>query len=78
MVRVARRFLEGQKELAATGKSVAVKQATLLLPTQQEGTVVEGRGQMRSCSVVESEEDKEEGTQTMPVTRAKQHCLETG
>ena len=50
-------FLEGQKELVAAGRPVAVKKATLLLPTRQEGTVAERQGQVRSCLVVESEDE---------------------
>ena len=42
LVRAARRFLEGQKELVAASKPVAIKKATLSLPTRQEGMVVEG------------------------------------
>ena len=78
MVRAAQQFLEGQKELAVAGKPVVVKAATLLLPTRQEGMLAEGRGQVRSRSVVESEEDEDEEAQTTPVTRAKQRRLETG
>ena len=39
LVSVAWQYLEGQKELAAAGKLVTVKKATLLLPTRQEGIV---------------------------------------
>ena len=79
MVRVARWFLEGQKKLVVAGKLVAVKKATLSLPTRQEEMVPKGQGQMRSRLVMESKEDKEE-TQMMPITRAKQCRLggETG
>ena len=41
-MRAVQRFLEGQKELAAAGKLVVIKKATLLLPTRQEGLVAEG------------------------------------
>ena len=74
-MRAARRFLEGQKGLAEASKPVIVKKGTLLLPTRQEGSVAEGRGQVRSRSVVESE-DEGTAAQTMPVTRGKQRCLE--
>ena len=70
MVRAAWRFLEGQKELAEAGKPVVVKKGTLLLPTRQEGSVAEGRGQVRSRLVVESE-DEGTAAQTTPVTRGK-------
>ena len=77
MVRVAQWFLEGQKELAVAGKLVIIKQATTLqLPTRQEGMVAEGRGQVRSRLVVESE-DKGATAQITPITREKQHCLES-
>ena len=77
LVRAARRFLEGKKELAVASKLVAVKKATLSLPIRQEGTVVEGRGQVQSWSVMELEEDEEEA-QITPITRAKQHHLGLG
>ena len=77
LMRAAQQFLEGQKELAAASKPVAIKKANLSLPTGQEGTVAEGQGQVRSRSVVESEEGEEEDVQMTPVARAKQHCLET-
>ena len=75
LVRAAQRFLEGQKELAAANKLVAVKKGTLLLPTRQEGTVAEGWGQVRSQSVVESE-DEGAAAQMTPITRDKQCRLE--
>ena len=59
----------------AADKLVTIKRATLLLPTRQEGSLVEGQALVRSQLVVELEEDKE--AQTMPITRAKRCCVET-